>query len=398
MATVKVKFRPSKRDGEEGKIYYQVIHNHVIRHVKTDYRVSVQEWNAVSHQSFMDDFVGVGQVLPAEKSIAADVKRLEKIILEMEQKGITYSAYDVVNAYNERIPDASMFGFMRSVITQLTKIGRYRTSETYMAAFRSFSDFRGGQDVQLEAVDSDLMMMYEAFLKDRGVTKNTVSFYMRILRAVYNRAVERNLTEQQFPFKHVYTGIDKTVKRAISLGAIRKIKNLNLSPSLDFARDMFLFSFYTRGMSFIDMAYLRKSDLRNGILSYCRRKTGQQLFVCWEQCMQDIVEKQNVMEDSPYILPILKFPYDRSRTQYKNVLSRINRALKAVAQLAGIEIPLTMYVSRHSWASAAKKKHIPISVISEAMGHDSETTTQIYLASLDCSVIDRANQIILKEL
>jgi integrase len=267
-----------------------------------------------------------------------------------------------------------------------------------MAAFRSFSDFRGGRDVQLEAVDSDLMMMYEAFLKDRGVTKNTVSFYMRILRAVYNRAVERNLTEQQFPFKHVYTGIDKTVKRAISLGAIRKIKNLNLSPSLDFARDMFLFSFYTRGMSFIDMAYLRKSDLRNGILSYCRRKTGQQLFVCWKQCMQDIVEKQNMMEDSPYILPILKFPYDRSRTQYKNVLSRINRALKAVAQLAGIEIPLTMYVSRHSWASAAKKKHIPISVISEAMGHDSETTTQIYLASLDCSVIDRANQIILKEL
>ena len=221
---------------------------------------------------------------------------------------------------------------------------------------------------------------------------------MRILRAVYNRAVEKDLTTNRNPFKHVYTGIDKTIKRAIPLKAIKQIKNLDLSlqPSLDFARDMFLFSFYTRGMSFIDMAYLKKNDLSNGILSYRRRKTGQQLFIRWEKCMQEIVDKYDADYYSPYLLPILKYPYDRS--QYKNMLYRTNKSLKDVAKVVGLSIPLTLYVARHSWASIAKSKNIPISVISEGMGHDSEITTQIYLASLDNAVVDRANAQILKDL
>lgn len=260
--------------------------------------------------------------------------------------------------------------------------------------------FRKDNDVLFDEINSDLMMEYEAYLKMQGVTMNTVSFYMRILRAVYNRAVEKGLTEQRNPFRHVYTGIDKTVKRAIPLKAIRRIKELDLSlkPSLDFAKDMFLFSFYTRGMSFIDMAYLRKKDLQNGILSYRRHKTGQQLFIRWEKCMQEIIDKYEVETTSPYLLPILKYPYERCRNQYKNTLFRVNKYLKEVARLANIGIPLTMYVSRHSWASAAKNKNIPVSVISEGMGHDSEMTTQIYLASLDNAIVDNANALILKSL
>mgnify|MGYP000420601345 CR=1 FL=1 len=135
---------------------------------------------------------------------------------------------------------------------------------------------RENKDVLLEDVGSDLMLMYEAYLRNKGLTKNSTSFYMRILRAVYNRAVEKDLTTNRNPFKHVYTGIDKTIKRAISLKAIKQIKNLDLSlqPSLDFARDMFLFSFYTRGMSFIDMAYLKKKDLSNGISRTADAKPG----------------------------------------------------------------------------------------------------------------------------
>ncbi len=106
---------------------------------------------------------------------------------------------------------------------------------------------------------------------------------MRILRAVYNLAAEKGLTENRNPFRHVYTGIDKTAKRAISLKDIRRIKNLDLSmrPNWDFARDMFMLSFYTRDMSLIDMAYLKKRDLQNGILAYRRRKTGQTLHLKW---------------------------------------------------------------------------------------------------------------------
>ena len=259
--------------------------------------------------------------------------------------------------------------------------------------------FREDKDVLLKAIDSDLMLMYEAYLRGRRLTKNSTSFYMRILRAVYNRAVEKDLTTNRNPFKHVYTGIDKTIKRAISLKAVKQIKNLDLSlqPSLDFARDMFLFSFYTRGMSFIDMAYLKKKDLSNGILSYRRRKTGQQLFIRWEKYMQMIVDKyENPL--SEYLLPIIKPKNGNERTQYQNAMYLINRKLKEIGKIVGVQIPLTMYVARHSWASVAKNKNVPISVISEGMGHDSEMTTQIYLASLDNTIVDKANSMILSYL
>ncbi len=173
--------------------------------------------------------------------------------------------------------------------------------------------------------------------------------------------------------------------------------DLSLNPTLDYARDMFMMSFMLRGMSFIDMAYLRKTDLTNGHIIYRRRKTGQQLTIAWTTEMQVIIDKypENTSE---YLLPIIRNSGINERCAYRNVGYLINRNLKKVAEMTDIQIPLTMYVARHSWASAAKAKGIPLSVISEGMGHDSEATTQIYLASLDTSVVDKANSLILKSL
>ena len=203
---------------------------------------------------------------------------------------------------------------MLCTIDQPKQLGRERTAETYTSALNSFMRFRCGRDIQLNKLTGEAMMQYEAWLKSENVSMNTISFYMRILRAAYNRAVEKGLTKQQYPFKSVYTGIGKTVKRAITLRDIKRIRNLDLSsrPALDFARDMFLFSFYTRGMSFIDMAYLKKEDLNNGTLSYRRHKTGQVLYVKWEKCMQHIINKypENM---SSYLLPIISRDEDARR-------------------------------------------------------------------------------------
>lgn len=273
-----------------------------------------------------------------------------------------------------------------------------RTAETYLSALHSFATFRRGLDVALDEWNADLAVSYEACLKAEGIALNTISFYMRILRAVYNRAVDCGLTEQRYPFRRVYTGIEKTRKRAVPLTVIRHLKQLDLSAdaSLDFTRDMFLFSFYTRGMSFVDMAYLRRNDLKGGFLTYRRRKTGQRLCIRWEGCMQALLDKYPVNE-SPYLLPIIRRS-DDERRQYLNAIHLVNRQLKTLSQKLGLSSPLTMYVARHSWASIARSKHIPLSVISEGMGHHSERTTQIYLASLGNVVIDRANSRILKEL
>ena len=150
-------------------------------------------------------------------------------------------------------------------------------------------------------------------------------------------------------------------------------------------------------MSFIDMAFLKKKDLQNGILTYRRHKTGQQLFIKWEKPMQEIIDKYDTSQ-TPYLLPIIKDMDTDEWRQYKNASHLVNDKLKKLGERLGLPVPLTSYVARHAWASIAKSKNIPLSIISEAMGHDSENTTRIYLASLDTSVVDKANSLILKSL
>lgn len=398
MASIKVIFRPSIVAGKEGVLCYQIIHRRVIRQLNTYCHILKEEWNeekscvitaANSKRAFLDS---------VRDNMAWEMKRLNVIIGKLESGGNDFTTDDIVREYHEVVDKQSFSRFMEEVITRLKRLGKERTAENYTATLNSFMRFRDGIDVLLDRISSDLMMEYEAYLKKNDIAMNTVSFYMRILRAVYNRAVEKRLTEQQNPFRRVYTGIDKTVKRAISLKEIKRIKVLDLSMklSLEFARDMFLFSFYTRGMSFIDMAYLKKSDLKNGILSYRRKKTEQRLFIKWEKYMQEIISRYPTSE-TDYFLPIIRVVGDERR-QYRNALRLVNNKLKEIAAMAGLQANLTMYVSRHSWASIARSKNVPVSVISEGMGHDSEATTQIYLASLDNSMIDRANEMILRSI
>ena len=279
---------------------------------------------------------------------------------------------------------------------RLARLGRVRTSETYLATLRSLMRFTENRKLTFNDITTDLMEQYEAHLRQQRLSRNSSSFYMRVLRRLYNMAVADGLTRQKRPFQTVYTGIDKTTKRAISLQDIRRIKNLDLSqaPTLDYARDMFLFSFYMRGMSFIDMAYLQKSDLRNGFVTYSRKKTNQRLVIRWEEEMQHLVDKYDT-HSTPYILPIIKTQDGTERRQYLRRLLFVNRKLKAIAQLASIPTPLSMYVARHSWASIARDQNVPISIISGGLGHDSEQTTQIYLASIRTELIDEANSMII---
>ena len=400
MASIKVKFRPSTVADHEGTIYYQIIHDRKPRQLLTDYHIFLSEWDnnrsmvVTTQKSDRKSFV-----LSIRERIRWDVERLTKIIRKLDNNGLTYTADDVIDEFNRYANEYSLFNFMESIIIKLKQNGKVRTSETYTVTLNSFKKFRQDEDIMLDCLSSEVMEAYEAWHQQRGVSPNTISFYTRILRAVYNRAVEDEIIENRNPFRHVYTGVDKTVKRALPITIIKKIKvlDLELIPALDFARDMFMMSFMLRGMSFIDMAYLKKTDLKNGYITYRRRKTGQQLTIEWTKEMQMLLDKYPE-NDSDYLLPIIRNAGTNERYTYRNVGYNINHNLKTVAKKVGITIPLTLYVARHSWASVAKAKGIPLSVISEGMGHDSEATTQIYLASLDTSVVDKANSLILKSL
>lgn len=400
MASIKVKFRPSTVADHDGTIYYQIIHERKVRQLLSSYKVYQSEWDekramvVTDHKNERKSLI-----LSIRERIRWDVERLTKIDRKLDANGLTYTADDIIDEFNRYAQEYSLFNFMESIIAKLRQNGKIRTSETYRSALNSFKKFRKDEDLMLDSLSSTVMEDYEAWLKQRGIVPNTISFYTRILRAVYNRAVEDDTIENRNPFRHVYTGVDKTVKRALPLTAIKKIKALDLSltPTLDFARDMFMMSFYLRGMSFIDMAFLKKTDLKNGYITYRRRKTGQQLIIEWTKEMQMILDKYPENK-SDYLLPVIRNPGLNERCTYRNAGYNINHSLKRIAGMVGITIPLTLYVARHSWASAAKAKGIPLPVISEGMGHDSEATTQIYLASLDTSVVDRANSLILKSL
>lgn len=400
MASIKVKFKPSTVADHEGTIFYQILHERKQRQLFTDYHVLQSEWDdnrstvITNHKSDRKMFI-----LSIRERIRWDVERLKKIIRRLDNYGLNYSADDVIDEFNRHINKYSLFNFMESLIIKLKQNGKIRTAETYTSTLNSIKKFRKDKDIMLDCLNSEIMEAYEAWHQQRGVSPNTISFYTRILRAAYNRAVEEDIVENRNPFRHVYTGIEKTIKRALPLHIIRNIKYLDLSliPELDFARDMFILSFMLRGMSFIDMAYLRKTDLANGYITYRRHKTGQLLVIKWTKEMQLILDKYPE-NTSDYLLPIIRNKGVNERCSYRNVGYNINHNLKRIAEKVGITIPLTLYVARHSWASVAKAKGIPVSVISEGMGHDSEATTQIYLASLDTSVVDKANSKILKSL
>ena len=410
MASVKVKFRPSSIPDREGTIYYQIIHDRKPRQMLSEYRVFPTEWDEARSMVVPGhDGDRKSYLLSIRERIRWDIERLTKIMRRLDHSGLPYTSEDIIDEFRRYSDEYTLSNYMEKLIVRLKRNGKIRTSETYTAALNSFRKFLehqagkegelSGHDIMLDCLDSEVMEAYEAWQKRRGNSPNTISFYTRILRAVYNRAVEDDIIEDRNPFRHVYTGVDKTVKRALPLQIIKKIKtlDLSLSPALDYARDIFMLSFMLRGMSFIDMAYLRKTDLSNGYIVYRRRKTGQQLTIEWTREMQQLLDKYPE-NGSDYLLPIIRNRGVNDRSVYRNVGYNINHNLKKIAAMVGLAIPLTLYVARHSWASAAKAKGIPVGVISEGMGHDSETTTRIYLASLDTSVVDRANSLILKSL
>ena len=151
-------------------------------------------------------------------------------------------------------------------------------------------------------------------------------------------------------------------------------------------------------MAFVDMAFLKKSDLKCGLVSYNRRKPHQNINIEWMKPMQDIIDKYaEQTKDSPYMLPILTGKEATPYSAYRKVEHNTNYKLKNIGKTIGLKIPLTTYVARHTWASVALHMNIPVATISEGMGHNSYKTTQIYLESIDVATINEANKKIIQQ-
>lgn len=288
--------------------------------------------------------------------------------------------------------------------------GHFGVANNYRSAGNSFARFlsaRQAPDIAPENLSRQLMADYEAWMQASGLCKNTTSFYLRALQSVYRKAVCRGLCADAEPFADVYRGVARTIKRAVTPADVARLRRLdiaaelsaqgyggrrleNIRRQLELARDVFIFCFCARGLTFVDLAYLRKSSIEGGALVYVRRKTKQRIEVRIEPMMQDILSRYPSSTD--FLLPILTRTADEDTLyrQYRYALARYNGHLRALGEMLG-GLKLTSYVSRHSWASAARQQNVPLAVISQSLGHDSEKTTEIYLKELACNVINRTN-------
>mgnify|MGYP001157674593 FL=1 len=290
-------------------------------------------------------------------------------------------------------------GFCRLVAERtdhFKALGKHKTAGNYSCALKHFMQFRQEKDIALEELTSGTMKDFQTHLIGKGLKMNTISLYNRILKAVYNYALDEEIIqEDKRPFRKVFTGAEKTRKRTLGKEALKKIVRADLrgDASREFARDMFLFSIYMQGMAFVDIAHLRKSQIKNRCLVYRRSKTNQCLKIVIQPCAREIIEKWMVDDkECPYLFPILYNPLKKQEVRYDTALRTQNKRLERLASRLGMEEPFSSYVARHTWASLAKWSGVNDTVICEAMGHNNPATTSIYLASLDPDVIAAANR------
>lgn len=398
MATVKVKFRKSKVKGKLGTIYYQLCHKQKTCQINPNIHIKSTQWDCHTQQVKADTRV-YDKMTITHLRIKNDLQQLQHIIRNFEVTNRVYTLKDIVDTFHTPTRETTITNFFYTQISILTARRQLTTARNYYATISSFNNYIGNDQIPLTMITSDIIAGYQKWLQYKGIKRNTISFYMRNMRSVYNKAVKYGIISQSFPFNETYTGIDKTSKRAVNEHIILSIIQSNhiTSNSVNFSKDIFLFSFYTCGMSFVDVAHLRHDNITNNTIIYTRRKTGQQMSIPIEPCMAEIINRYKPFtQNTPYVFPILTTTdIVTANRQYQTAIRYYNRNLKRLADMIGLSAPLSSYTPRHTWATMARNCKIPLSTISACMGHTSEKTTQIYLDSIDNTVKSNANQCIL---
>lgn len=311
-------------------------------------------------------------------------------------KDVEHADKSVSCAETKQALSVDFYEKMENEIEKLSHLRSLSTIENYRMALRSFREFQNSHPDDKE-LDHALLKQYELWLRQRHVSLNTCSCYMRSLRSLATKIYGDDAKSW---FKEVYTGCDTTDKRAIDESDIAKLRGLKLKQKsfMSMVRDLFLFSFYALGMPFVDLAFLRKSQIADGKITYYRQKTGQRITIPIEPCMQDIINRYQ-SDNRDYVFPLLKSG-DTLQCQkaYRTMLNRYNHTLKVLGERAGVSRRLTSYVARHTWASIAYQSNVDLSVISKALGHTNPQHTPVYIQQINDNRVNEAVRKILTKI
>ncbi len=388
----------------EHPVMLRVTKDRKSKYISTGFKCSKDLWDQKKnlprkrHPLYID-----AKILISKKTVEA-----EKLIIELENESKNLSAHEIKGKLKKaKVNNPFVFQYFDSVINRLKNSGQIKNSLIYKDAKRNLSHFTNSKDLHFSDIDIEFLNKYEEYLKSNKNGGNTIYIYLRTLRALLNKAIKEEIcSDKYYPFKKFslakYAKI-KTEKRAISKKEILKINNLNLlkHPHLTDAKYIFMFSYLCRGINFIDIALLKWKDIKNGRLIYTRKKTNELFNIEIRPEVYEILKfykKQTFSNSESYVFPILNETHNTPQSIFnrkEKLIRKINTDLKEIALLTGIESELTTYVARHSYATILKKSGITTAIISEAMGHDSEKTTKIYLESFENNILDAASNALL---
>jgi integrase len=394
MATTKILLKNQKQT-KDGKypVILQIIHDRKKKIISLKHYVKPEHWDndkglpTIKHSNFKSLSILIRNKL----------NEAEKIVLELENDKKPFTVDDIISKMRSNSTSTTVFKYAEEFIKKLEKTGKIGNASIYTTVLNAFKNSRNEQDLSFNQLNYRVVKDFEEYLQEKKIKINTISLYLRTLRAIYNYAIKDKAAQQAlYPFKDIKIKSEVTSKRALTKEDITKIRNLKLEEGseLDKARDYFLFSFNMRGMSFVDMAFLKNSNIVEGRLQYARQKTGQKLSIKITLEAQKIIEKHSYSTDpDSYIFQIV-YRKGHEYLDYRNALRLTNKKIKLIGETAKCSIPISTYVSRHSWATIAKRAGISTAIISEGLGHDSEKTTQIYLDSFENKVLDDANELV----
>ena len=398
MGSVKVKFLYKKllKDGTH-PIAIQVIHNRKKKLFFLKHSLSVDEWDYMLNEP--NKKASNYRLLRAR--IKSAVNELESILIKFETSGNDFTVEDIEKQYSpekfENKNDIRFDSFVDNVIEELVKENRLGNAKAYSNMKTIFCRLMGDK-ILIKDITESIIRDFIHKMTVNHLKVNSRAVHLRELRATLNKAIKLGYyDEANYPFRKISVQTQKTRKRAVNRDIIKLLEELDLSDkkSLQFHKDIFLFSFYNRGMNFIDLAFLKVKNIESGRINYSRRKTGQHFSIKLTDKAMQIIQKYNDLKDpDSYLFPIIT-RHGKEYLDYKNAMRLTNKKLKKISQLLKLDVNLSSYVARHSWATIAKKAGVSTAIISEGLGHTTEEITQVYLDSFENDTLDAANELVI---
>lgn len=401
-----VKLILDKRRQKEDKTFplcLRIIHSRKSTSIPLGYSFALNDWNEKT-SIVKSTYKGVSNVTRLNKWIQKQKIQALDIINTLEDSGeiSQLSVVELKNRIVRKTSEETFFQFTENVIEEMNSAGRIGYAQSIHSVLRLVRKFRKERDFTFKELNYSFLVRFESYCLGRGNTLNSIAVYMKTIKMIYNRAIKSGIVSRElYPFVNYTIKTTKTRKRAVPREVIRSIETLTLESGTQLwhARNYFLFSFYTMGMNFADIAFLKPSNIVGDRLVYTRRKTKKEYSLKISSKIEDILNLYlDGKSGGEYIFPIITRK-GIAEFEYKDMAGRrrnYNKKLKEIAALCEIDANLTSYVARHTWATVAKHNGVPVAVISEGMGHSDTKITEVYLDSFGKEVLDDYNEMITK--